>query len=82
VPGDVTSTTESTVGNAAIFLAPGAGAIVLNARRTTWVWDPDIDDLALISASGPHAFVEVFVNGNLSVLAADPRRPRGLRRST
>jgi hypothetical protein len=68
VPGDLASATESTTGNAAIFLVPGDGAVVLNAGRTVWVFDPAIDDLRLVSASGPQAFVQVFVLGDPSVL--------------
>jgi hypothetical protein len=67
VPGDLTSATESTTGNAAIFLVPGQGAIVLNAGRTVWIFDPTIDDLRFVSGSGPQANVQAVVYGNLSV---------------
>ena len=67
VPGDITSVTEATTGNAAIFVLAGGGAIMLNAGRTVWAFDPTIDDLGLISAAGPQAFVTAFVDGNFSV---------------
>jgi hypothetical protein len=68
VPGDISSITETTTGNAAIFLDPGQGAIVLNAGRTIWTFDPVLDDLVFVSGAGPQAFVSVFVDGDLSVL--------------
>jgi hypothetical protein len=68
VPGDVTSATEATVGNAGIVLLPGSGAIVLNAGRTVWAFDPTLGDLGLLSSAGPQAFVRAFVEGDLSVL--------------
>jgi hypothetical protein len=70
IPGDTASVTEATTGNAAIFLVPGAGAVMLNAGRTVWVFDPAIDDLRLVSWAGPQAFVQVFVDGDPSPLQA------------
>jgi len=68
VPGDVSLFTDRTVGNAAVFVVPGRGSIVVNAGWSFWQYDPVIDDLTLISSAGPQAFVKAFVYGDTSVL--------------
>ena len=62
VPGDLSSATETNVGESN-FTAPGVGAVFLNAGRTVTAPDGSLDFEA-----GPQGFLAYFVDGEASVL--------------
>ena len=62
VPGDLGSAVETTTG-VVNFIVPGHGAIVRNAGRTVFSFDGTLEFQA-----GPQAFVDYFVDGDLTAL--------------
>jgi hypothetical protein len=62
VPSEFGSATETTTGSVN-FTVPGMGAVLLNAGRT--VFDPNGN---LDFSAGPQSFVDYFVNGNTSAV--------------
>ena len=62
VPGDLGTAAETTTG-VVNFVVPGHGAIVRNAGRTVFSFDGTLEFRA-----GPQAFIDYFVDGDLSAL--------------
>ena len=64
VPGDLTSSTETTTGETN-FTVPHMGAVLLNAGKVVF----NLFDGTLEFSAGPQAFVDYFYNGNTAALA-------------
>jgi hypothetical protein len=63
VPGDFTSATETTTGQAN-FTVPHMGAVVLNAGRVVFGADGTLE-----FSAGPQGFLDYFYNGNTAAVA-------------